>query len=345
MGCGVSASVVDRERNVEKCESMSTTEKADLHTEETRRRETALQIQRLLAGMRQVVRGKSDVTRLLLTSMLAGGSVLLEDVPGVGKTTLAKTFAQLVGLHFQRVQCTPDLLPTDIIGFSVLNPKEGRLEFRAGPIFSQLLLVDEINRASPRTQAALLEAMAEGQVTVEGSQRLLPRPFLVIATQNPVGYQGTYPLPEAQLDRFLLQLTMDYPDHESEIEILYQQQDQLEPIVESVVTLAEFEALRKAAQNVSVERTVADYMVRIVAQTRNEPAIKLGASPRGAQMLFRASQAAALIAGRNFVLPDDVQALAVPLLTHRLVYRDARSPTAARQEIVHRIVHDIPVPS
>lgn len=293
----------------------------------------------------QVIRGKDDVITTVLTALLAGGSVLLEDLPGVGKTTLAKTVARLIDLRFNRLQCTSDLLPADVYGFSVFNSKEGTFSFRRGPVFCNLLLVDEINRASPRTQSALLEAMAENQVTVEGSCHPLEHPFLVIATQNPSGFQGTYPLPEAQLDRFLFHLSMDYPDQASEVDLLYDQNDANLESLQPVMTAEELEALQKQALEVEVHRDLADYIVRIVAGTREHDQIEMGVSPRGAKMLFRAAQAAAMIAGRTHVLPDDIQSLASRTLAHRISIRGyAESNPILKRDLINEIVRSTAVP-
>lgn len=278
-------------------------------------------VQPIAEKISSVIRGKEEVIFDFLTAILASGSILLEDLPGVGKTTLAKTFARLVHLEFDRLQCTPDLLPADVFGFSIYNSQSGSFEFRPGPVFCNVLLVDEINRASPRTQSALLEAMAERQVTLEGERKPLKEPFVVIATQNPFGFQGTYPLPEAQLDRFLYHLKVDYPDHDSEIELLYQQQDEQRTTIKPLMTIDELCSLQRQVQEVSVHRDVADYIVRIVRSTRESEMIRIGCSPRGAQMLFRAGQALAFLQGRNYVTPDDVQHAAPLALAHRIVLR------------------------
>ncbi len=241
----------------------------------------------LSANLSGVIRGKDDVIRDMLIALLAGGSVLIEDVPGVGKTTMAKTLAASVDLNFNRVQSTPDLLPSDVFGFSVLNPQDGKFSFRHGPVFCNLLLVDEINRASPRTQAALLEAMAERQVTVEGKRYKLERPFLVLATQNPVEHRGTFPLPESQLDRFLFQLAMRYPDTESEIDLLYDQtlRDWNEEEITPALSKDELLECHALVRQVQVERSVANYMVQIIQRTRDHEQLVLGGSPRDADDL------------------------------------------------------------
>ena len=303
-------------------------------------------VEQLLAAIGTVIHGKEGVVSDFLTAVIAGGSILLEDLPGVGKTTLAKTFAQLVSLSFDRLQCTPDLLPADVFGFSVYNSQDGTFTFRPGPIFCNVLLVDEINRASPRTQSALLEAMGEGQVTIEGKSRQLQDPFLVIATQNPSGFQGTYPLPEAQLDRFLYHLTLDYPDHQSEIDLLYSQEDCRRPALTPILDAAALEQLKHRARQVEVHRDVADYMVRIVRATRESKELQIGCSPRGSQMLFRAAQAAALVAGRKHVLPDDVQHVAPLVLAHRVVGRSgAHHRHAGKRPIIDRLLSEVTVPA
>lgn len=293
----------------------------------------------------RVIRGKHQVIADFLTAVIAGGSILLEDLPGVGKTTLAKTFSALVDLEFQRLQCTPDLLPSDVLGFSIFNAKDGSFDFRPGPIFTNVLLVDEINRASPRTQSALLEAMAERQVTTEGTSRPLSDPFFVIATQNPVGFQGTYPLPEAQLDRFLFLLNMDYPDYDSEVELLYDQNNSTAQ-VQPVLGKAELLAMQRQSQEVEVHRDLAEYVIRIIRATRESERLQLGASPRAAQMMFRAAQAVALLAGRNYVLPDDVQHIAPLTLAHRVVAtRTTRGSHQSKRQLINDLVASIEIPA
>lgn len=272
------------------------------------------------AELGSVIRGKDDVIELLLIAILSGGHVLLEDMPGVGKTTLAKALARSLDMDFTRVQFTPDLLPMDLLGMSVLNPQDGTFSFHKGPIFSNLLLADEINRASPRTQSALLEAMNEGQVTTDNATRPLPSPFFVVATQNPVDYQGTYPLPEAQLDRFLMKLSLGYPAKEEELRILFDRQ-LVDPIeqVKKIFTHEELLGLQADVRQVAVEEDVGRYILRIINATRNHPDLEMGASPRASLALFRASQARAFVLGRSYVSPDDVQALFMPVIEHRVV--------------------------
>jgi MoxR-like ATPase len=286
-----------------------------------------------------VIRGKADVIDAVLTAMLAEGSVLLEDVPGVGKTTLAKAIAALIDLDFQRVQCTPDLLPADILGSSIFQPASGTFEFRTGPIFCNLLIADEINRASPRTQSALLEAMAESQVTIDGERYELRKPFIVIATQNPSGFEGTFPLPESQLDRFLLRLTMNYPDTDNEVDMIMDQasHDPLDQL-QTVMHGDELIQLQAFVRRVKVDRKVASYLVDLVGATRRDSRLRVGCSPRGSKMLLRAAQARAVLCGRDFILPDDVQAMAVKVLAHRVA---ARSISAKSAETGTQVIHDV----
>lgn len=295
--------------------------------------------------LQRVIRGKADVIDSVLTAMLAEGSVLLEDVPGVGKTTLAKSIAALIDLKFQRVQCTPDLLPADILGSSIFQPASSTFEFRPGPIFCDLLIADEINRASPRTQSALLEAMAEGQVTVDGKRYDLKQPFIVIATQNPSGFEGTFPLPESQLDRFLLRLSMEYPDPSSEIEMLLDQPtDDPNFRLEPVMHRDDLAHLQQLVRGVTVDRKIAAYIVDLVGATRRDNRLRMGCSPRGSKMLLRASQARAVLEGRQFVVPDDVQALASSVISHRVTLRNTSTSSRDAAAIVDDLVQQIEVP-
>lgn len=304
-------------------------------------------VEKLRRNLASVFFGKPQVIEQVLVALFAQGNLLLEDVPGVGKTTLAKALACSIDATFHRLQFTPDLLPTDILGGSLFNPRSGEFSFRRGPIFCNVLLADEINRASPRTQAALLEAMTEQQVTVEGRTYPLEPPFVVLATQNPVEYHGTYPLPEAQLDRFIMQLSLGYPDRTTEVDILFDQQ-QSHPLsrIRPVVSQEEVVALQQAVREVGVERSVADYAVALVSATREEEGLRLGASPRASLMLFRAAQALALIRGRDFVVPDDIRELALPVLVHRVV-PDARTGygNGGRAELLQALVERTPVPA
>jgi len=296
-------------------------------------------ISRLRSNLDSVILGKHEVIGHLIVAVLAEGSVLLEDVPGVGKTTLAKAIAASIDLQFARVQCTPDLLPSDIVGFSVFQPHDGSFEFRPGPVFAQLLVMDEINRASPRTQSALLEAMAERQVTIDGRKHALPSPFIVIATQNPIRFAGTFPLPESQLDRFLFQLSMSYPDADSEIELLLaQRQQSTVDTIGKVMSRSQLRQLQDMVREIHVSRQVASYLVAIVAATRVDRRLRLGCSPRGSQWLLRASQARALMLGRDYCLPDDVAQLAPLALAHRIV---ANQSNQFDLEVNRRIVREI----
>jgi MoxR-like ATPase len=294
----------------------------------------------------KVIVGKDEVIELLLVALLAEGHPLIEDVPGTGKTVLAKSLARSLGLSFARIQGTPDVLPSDVTGTSYFNQKLGEFEFRPGPIFANIVLADEINRATPRTQAALLEAMQERQVTADRETLPLPRPFVLIATQNPVELEGTFPLPEAQLDRFLLRLRMRYSSLDDERAILYRFQ-RAEPLEElrPMLAAADLERLFPVVRAVHVGRPVADYLLGIVRGTREHSAVQLGASPRAALALFRASQARAAVRGRGFVQPDDVKALAVPVLAHRLlVTPQSRVRGEDGERVVAEVVQATPVP-
>ncbi len=288
--------------------------------------------QMLGANVANVIKGKREVVDLVLLGLICNGHVLLEDVPGVGKTSLAKAIARSVGCTFNRVQFTPDLLPTDVVGVTIWNRGNSTFEFRPGPVFSNIVLADEINRASPKTQSALLEAMAEEQVTVDGTTHPLEAPFLVIATQNPIEHEGTFPLPESQLDRFLMRVSMGYPSRDAEMEILTAETDntgegldRLEP----VLSAAELNAMSAAAQTVHVADGIRQYLVDLAVASRNHPALSLGMSPRATLALQRASKARAAAAGRDFVLPDDIKALAPHVVTHRLLLR----PEASLQNV------------
>jgi MoxR-like ATPase len=294
----------------------------------------------------RVIIGKLDIIDLLLVSLLSDGHVLIEDVPGTGKTVMAKALARSLGAAFQRVQGTPDLLPSDIMGVSYFDQKQNDFVFRQGPLFAQLLLVDEVNRTTPRTQAALLEAMAERQVTIERESKQLPRPFLVIATQNPVELEGTFPLPEAQLDRFLMRVQVGYPEEEEEQAILHRFK-QAEPLaeLEAVVDVAEIIALQQTIRQVQWQPEVERYLLAIVRATRNNDAIQLGVSPRGTLALYRACEAYAAIQGRNFVLPDDVKYLAPNVLGHRLLTTTRNRMRGKRtNDIIQEIIASVPVP-
>jgi MoxR-like ATPase len=297
-------------------------------------------------SLAQVIHGKPDVIDLVLVGVLGGGHVLIEDVPGVGKTTLAKTLARTFRATFTRVQFTPDLLPSDILGAQVLHPRDGTFSFHRGPVFTHVLLADEINRASPRTQSALLEAMSEAQATIDGTSHPLPAPFFVIATQNPVDYQGTYPLPEAQLDRFLLRIGVGYPAPADELAILYARKTE-DPLarVEPVADASDILRVQAEVRDIEVKEPVAKYLLQIVAQTRDHRSLDLGISPRGALAFFRAAQARALLQGRTYASPDDIQALARPVLAHRLLLTSqARYGGTTADAIVAQIVTGTKVP-
>ncbi len=301
---------------------------------------------RLRENVQKVIVGKDEVINLALVAVLCEGHVLLEDVPGIGKTTLARALACSLGCSFRRIQFTPDLLPSDVTGLSWFNQKQQEFEFRPGPILSQVVLADEINRATPRTQSALLEAMQERQVTVDGVTHLLPRPFLVLATQNPVELEGTFPLPEAQIDRFLLRIVIGYPSESDEAAILerFRASDPL-PELQSVTDPREIASLQEARRQVRVEASVRDYVVRVARSTRKHPEISLGASPRATMALYAAAQAWAGIQGRDYVLPDDVKTMAPHVLTHRLMI-DPQAQLRGRQpdELIADIVDTVPVP-
>ncbi len=305
---------------------------------------------RVLDEIDKVVVGKRSQAELLLASLMVSGHVLLEDVPGVGKTLLARTFSEVIGLSFRRVQFTPDLLPSDVTGVSVFSQKDGEFHWRPGPVFANILLADEINRATPRTQSSLLEAMEELQVTSEGVTRALPSPFMVIATQNPIEMEGTFPLPEAQLDRFLLRVTLGYPSQTEEREILTRFVDsrrrgEIANDGAAPVSVQQIASLRESIKEVSIAEPVASYILAIVEKTRSHPALTLGSSPRGGLYLARLCKALAAIRGRDYVLPDDVKYLALPCLAHRLIPRAEAALRGSRgRDIVEDILSDTPVP-
>jgi MoxR-like ATPase len=303
-------------------------------------------LRKLLASVEQVLVGKHAEVELAVIGLAAQGHLLIEDVPGVGKTMLAKSLARASGCTFKRIQFTPDLLPSDVTGVSIFNQRTTEFEFRPGPIVAHVVLADEINRATPKTQSALLEAMEEHQVTVEGVTRPLPTPFLVLATQNPIEYEGTFPLPEAQLDRFLLRVHLGYPDPVQEAAVLERQIlrhpiDDLKPMTSA----GELERLQRAVRAVHVDSLVQRYIVSVVGMTRGHPDVYLGASPRGSLALMRAGQARALLLGRDYVIPDDVKALASAALAHRLIMSpEARMRNATARGVVEHVLREVPVP-
>jgi len=300
----------------------------------------------LEANVSSVVLGKPEVVRLCVIALLAGEHVLLEDVPGVGKTLIGKALAKSIDASFCRIQFTPDLLPSDIIGTSIYASTTGEFSFNPGPIFANIVLADEINRTTPRTQSALLEAMSDGQVSIDGDVHMLPGPFMVIATQNPFEYQGTYPLPESQLDRFLLRASVGYPGRSDEEQVLASHRNG-EPVDElkAVVDCEQIRALQEAVHEVTVSNAIRDYLLDIIAATRNTEELNVGASTRAAIVMYRASQARALIEGRDYVVPDDVKQLAVPALAHRVISRGyLEGQRGALEALIRRLVDEVRVP-
>ncbi|WP_010479518.1 AAA family ATPase [Thermococcus zilligii] len=302
----------------------------------------------ILEEVKKAIVGKDEVLRLMLTTILADGHILLEDLPGLAKTLMAKSFARALGVQFARVQFTPDLLPSDILGVSVFNQKTLEFEFRKGPVFTNVLLADEINRAPPKTQSALLEAMQEGQVTIEGNTYVLPRPFIVIATQNPIEQEGTYPLPEAQLDRFLVRLRVGYPLREEEMEILRRRmaRKREEVDIKPVTSPEEVVEMQRAVEDVYVSDAILEYITNIITATREDKKdIEIGASPRGSLALLKLSRAYAALEGRDYVIPDDVKKVAVPALSHRLILKRELWYTRVSQEsIMEKLLDRVPVP-
>jgi MoxR-like ATPase len=311
--------------------------------------ETVDKLDQLQESIEGVIKGKPDIVRLAIVALIAGGHILIEDVPGVGKTTLAHALARAIDCDFQRIQFTSDLLPSDVIGISVYNQHAGSFEWRPGPVFANVVLADEINRTTPKTQSAMLEAMAEGHVTIEGKTYNLPEPFMVIATQNPIEHHGTYPLPESQLDRFMLRLRLGYPETEIEKEIL-RDRERRDPLndIYPVMSSTQVIEMRRLVSNVRVDDLLVDYLMRIVNRTRDSEMVDLGVSPRGTLALFRAAQALALIEGRSYCLPDDIKRLVLPVFAHRLII-NSRFSTSIRQSentetILREIIRTISVP-
>ena len=299
-------------------------------------------VERLQTAVESVIKGKSEAVRLAIVTLLAGGHILVEDVPGVGKTTLAQALARSLEASFQRIQFTSDLLPSDVIGLSIYNERTRAFEFNPGPVFANVVLADEINRTTPKTQSALLEAMAENHVTVEGTTHPLPAPFIVIATQNPVEHHGTYPLPESQLDRFMLRLRIGYPETEVEKQILRDREhgDPLESL-RAVSSREDILELRQQVADVTVDDALVDYLLRIVAATRDSEMLDLGVSPRGTLQLFRAAQALALTEGRTFCVPDDIKRLVLPAFAHRLMINSRFSSSMRRSEEAEAVLREI----
>jgi MoxR-like ATPase len=321
-------------RNTEEEGALMDTERVQLVTE------------RLVRNVERVIIGKRDAVELIIVGLLSRGHILIEDVPGVGKTMLARSLAASLGCSFSRIQFTPDMLPSDVTGVSIFNQKTREFEFRSGPVMAQVVLTDEINRATPKTQASLLEAMEELQVTVDGVTHALPEPFLVLATQNPIEYEGTFPLPEAQLDRFLMRLRLGYPKPEAEIAIL-ESQRYTHPVteVEQVVPVGALLAAQQALKDVYLDALVKKYIVDMMQQTRHHPDIYLGASPRGSLALYRTGQAWAAMQGRDYVLPDDIKHLAIPTLAHRLIVSPAaRLKDVTGETVMREILDSLAVP-
>lgn len=302
--------------------------------------------ERIIANVEQVIVGKSHEIRLAVTALLCGGHMLIEDVPGVGKTMLARAIAVSTGCTFRRIQFTPDLLPSDVTGVSIYNQKSGDFEFRPGPVLAQVVLADEVNRATPKTQSALLEAMEERQVTVDGVTYRMPQPFMVLATQNPIEYEGTFPLPEAQLDRFLIRMFLGYPSPTDEVLVLDAQQTR-HPIeaLQQVTDANEILQLQRAVREIYVDPLIKQYIVQLANATREHEAVYLGASPRGSIALFRTAQARALLEGRDFVIPDDVKDMAVFTLAHRVIVSPgARVKGVTQADVIAQCLQRVPVP-
>lgn len=303
-------------------------------------------LQRIVQNMERVIVGKRDAVELVVIALAANGHVLIEDVPGVGKTTLVKALAKSVNATFGRVQCTPDVLPSDITGFNMFNIKTGEMEYKEGLIFHNIILSDEINRASPKTQSSLLEVMEEGQVTIDGNTRRVPQPFMLLATQNPVEYMGTFPLPEAQMDRFMIKLSLGYPSYKNEFEMMEKMtKEHALQYLTPVATLDEIVDVQAAVKDVFVGTPVRKYILDLVTATRKDPNVLLGCSPRASLQLLRAAQAAALYMGRDYVLPDDVQKLAPHVLSHRIMLRpEAKVKGVQQEQVIMQALRSVKVP-
>jgi len=309
---------------------------------------SAERIRALRDNIERAIRGKGDAVKFAVVALLAKGHLLIEDIPGVGKTTLASSLARSIGATFRRVQFTSDLLPSDIIGVTVFNPDLHAFEFKRGPLFANIVLADELNRATPKTQSSLLEAMGEFRVTVDSVTHALPNPFFVVATLNPVEHHGTYPLPDSQLDRFLMRIEMGYPDEEAEKEIIVRQRIvQPSETLEPVLSAEEVVILQRRVREIHVDESLLNYMLALVKETRKHPAVELGVSPRGSLSLYRSAQSLALVEGRSFVVPDDIRAVAVAVLAHRFVLKPTAAPGRSGQTarvIMEDILRRIPVP-
>ena len=302
----------------------------------------------LQQNIRRVIVGKDDAIELLLIALICRGHVLIEDVPGVGKTTMASALARSLQCSFKRIQFTPDVTPSDVTGFTMVNIQTGDMEFKPGAVMSQMVLADEINRTSPKTQSSLLEVMEEGQVTVDGVTHRLPQPFMVLATQNPVDFVGTYPLPEAQMDRFFLRIQIGYPSLDEEIDVLERYTAQTTPLqtLSPVCSAEDIIAMQDQLGNVYASREARSYVATIVSLTRTHAALQLGASPRGSIALLRAAQACALLSGRDYVLPDDIRHMALPVLSHRLILTpEARMKGVSAQQVLSQLIDTVPVPT
>jgi len=300
----------------------------------------------IIGNVGKVIIGKVHQTKLILAAMYSKGHVLIEDIPGVGKTMLARAIAKSIDAVFRRVQATPDLLPSDIIGVSIYNPETKKFEFRKGPIISNILLVDEINRATPKTQSALLESMGESQISVEGISINLPSPFIVLATQNPIEFEGTFPLPEAQMDRFMINISLGYPSPDEEVQVLTSQKEK-HPIesISSVTTIKEITSIQESLTKIYIEESLKHYIVDIVNRTRNHPSVFLGSSPRGSLSIFKMSQAIAAINGRDFVIPEDIKSVVMPCLRHRLILKpEAKLKNIKPEDILSSILESVEVP-